>query len=75
MPLVNSKAFDCKRVFERDCHSCTCHRMKSSAKLQKSLDKVNEFDCIFAEQQLAKLDELVKARFVEMFGDSSSQYQ
>ena len=34
-----------------------------------SLDKITNLHCL-RKQQLAKLDELVKARFVEMFGDA-----
>ena len=37
-------------------------------KIAETLSKVNEL-IAFRDQQLAKLDELVKARFVEMFGD------
>ena len=37
-------------------------------KIAETLSKVDEL-IAFREQQLAKLDELVKARFVEMFGD------
>lgn len=37
------------------------------------LDKANELIAL-RKEQLAKLDELVKARFVEMFGDESNPY-
>lgn len=38
------------------------------------LDKVNNLISL-RKQQLAKLNELVKARFVEMFGDSNNPYE
>ncbi len=41
------------------------------AQIVRTLDKVSELIAL-RNQQLAKLDELVKARFVEMFGDFKS---
>lgn len=43
--------------------------LEEQRKIAETLSKVDEL-IAFREQQLAKLDELVKARFVEMFGDS-----
>ena len=46
------------------------HNLKHQREIASILDKLR--DLIFLrKQQLAKLDELVKARFVEMFGDLS----
>lgn len=42
--------------------------LEEQRKIAETLSKVDEL-IAFREQQLAKLDELVKARFVEMFGD------
>ena len=42
--------------------------LEEQRKIAETLSKVDELTA-FREQQLAKLDELVKARFVEMFGD------
>lgn len=42
--------------------------LEEQRKIAEMLSKVDEL-IAFREQQLAKLDELVKARFVEMFGD------
>ena len=42
--------------------------MVEQRKIAETLSKVDEL-IAFREQQLAKLDELVKARFIEMFGD------
>ena len=42
--------------------------LKEQRKIAETLSKVDEL-IAFRDQQLAKLDELVKARFVEMFGD------
>lgn len=42
--------------------------LEEQKKIAETLSKVDEL-IAFREQQLAKLDELVKARFVEMFGD------
>lgn len=47
------------------------HNLKHQREIASILDKLR--DLIFLrKQQLAKLDELVKARFVEMFGDSTT---
>ena len=43
--------------------------LEEQRKIAETLSKVDEL-IAFREQQLAKLDELVKARFVEMFGDA-----
>lgn len=45
--------------------------LEKQRKIAETLSKVDEL-IAFREQQLAKLDELVKARFVEMFGDPSN---
>lgn len=42
--------------------------LEEQRKIAETLSKVDKL-IAFREQQLAKLDELVKARFVEMFGD------
>lgn len=42
--------------------------LEEQRKIAETLSKVDEL-IAFREQQLAKLDELAKARFVEMFGD------
>ena len=42
--------------------------LEEQRKIAETLSKVDEL-IAFREQQLAKLEELVKARFVEMFGD------
>ena len=42
--------------------------MKKQYAIVCNLDKVNEL-ISFRKQQLAKLDELIKSRFIEMFGD------
>ncbi len=42
--------------------------LEEQRKIAETLSKVDEL-IAFRDQQLAKLDELVKARFVEMFGD------
>lgn len=42
--------------------------LEEQRKIAETLSKVDEL-IAFREQQLAKLDELVKVRFVEMFGD------
>lgn len=42
--------------------------LEGQRKIAETLSKVDEL-IAFRDQQLAKLDELVKARFVEMFGD------
>ena len=42
--------------------------LEEQRKIAETLSKVDEL-IAFREQQLAKLDELVQARFVEMFGD------
>ena len=42
--------------------------LEEQRKIAETLSKVDEL-IAFREKQLAKLDELVKARFVEMFGD------
>ena len=42
--------------------------LEEQRKIAETLSKVDEL-IAFREQQLAKLDELVKAQFVEMFGD------
>ena len=44
--------------------------LEEQRKIAETLSKVDEL-IAFRDQQLAKLDELVKARFVEMFGDMS----
>ena len=43
--------------------------LEEQRKIAETLSKVDEL-IAFRDQQLAKLDELVKARFVEMFGES-----
>ena len=45
--------------------------LEEQRKIAETLSKVDEL-IAFREQQLAKLDELVKARFVEMFGNPSN---
>ena len=45
--------------------------LEEQRKIAETLSKVDEL-IAFRDQQLAKLDELVKARFVEMFGDPIS---
>ena len=45
--------------------------LEEQRKIAETLSKVDEL-IAFREQQLAKLDELVKARFVEMFGEPVS---
>lgn len=45
--------------------------LEEQRKIAETLSKVDEL-IAFRDQQLAKLDELVKARFVEMFGEPSS---
>lgn len=45
--------------------------LEEQRKIAETLSKVDKL-IAFREQQLAKLDELVKARFVEMFGDPVS---
>ena len=45
--------------------------LEEQRKIAETLSKVDEL-IAFREQQLAKLDELVKARFVEMFGDEQA---
>lgn len=45
--------------------------LEKQRKIAETLSKVDEL-IAFREQQLAKLDELVKARFVEMFGNPSN---
>ena len=45
--------------------------LEEQRKIAETLSKVDEL-IAFRDQQLAKLDELVKARFVEMFGESES---
>lgn len=42
--------------------------LEQQTKITKTLNKIDEL-LLLRKQQLAKLDELVKARFVEMFGD------
>jgi type I restriction enzyme S subunit len=45
--------------------------LEEQRKIAETLSKVDKL-IAFREQQLAKLDELVKARFVEMFGDEQA---
>lgn len=45
--------------------------LEEQRKIAETLSKVDEL-IAFRDQQLAKLDELVKARFVEMFGNPSN---
>ena len=45
--------------------------LEEQRKIAETLSKVDEL-IAFRDQQLAKLDELVKARFVEMFGDEQA---
>lgn len=45
--------------------------LEEQRKIAETLSKVDKL-IAFRDQQLAKLDELVKARFVEMFGEPSS---
>lgn len=45
--------------------------LEEQRKIAETLSKVDKL-IAFRDQQLAKLDELVKARFVEMFGDLAS---
>lgn len=45
--------------------------LEEQRKIAETLSKVDEL-IAFREQQLAKLDELVKARFVEVFGDEQA---
>lgn len=45
--------------------------LEEQRKIAETLSKVDKL-IAFREQQLAKLDELIKARFVEMFGEPSS---
>ena len=45
--------------------------LEEQRKIAETLSKVDEL-IAFRDQQLAKLDEVVKARFVEMFGEPSS---
>ena len=45
--------------------------LEEQRKIAETLSKVDEL-IAFRDQQLAKLDELVKARFVEMFGDEQT---
>ena len=45
--------------------------LEEQRKIAETLSKVDKL-IAFREQQLAKLDEVVKARFVEMFGEPSS---
>ena len=45
--------------------------LEEQRKIAETLSKVDEL-IAFREQQLAKLDELIKARFVEMFGDEQT---
>ena len=45
--------------------------LEEQRKIAETLSKVDEL-IAFREQQLAKLDELIKARFVEMFGDEQA---
>ena len=45
--------------------------LEQQTKITNTLNKIDEL-LLLRKQQLAKLDELVKARFVEMFGDPQS---
>ena len=47
--------------------------LEEQERMEQALDKASAI-IIMRQQQLQKLDELVKARFVEMFGDESNPY-
>ena len=49
-------------------YTLTVPSLKEQQKMADALDKVSSL-ILLRKQQLAKLDELVKARFVELFGD------
>ena len=66
---VNQASFTVSALKELDCPITT---IEEQTKIVNNLDKI----CNLIElrkQQLSKLDELVKARFVEMFADVQSQ--
>ena len=58
---INKKTLEETEVQLRD--------MDEQRKISETLDKITQLVSL-RKQQLAKLDELVKARFVEMFGDA-----
>ena len=47
------------------------HTQEEQQKIAKSLDKVSKLIAL-RKEQLAKLDELVKSRFIELFGDPAT---